>query len=165
MDILKFYFYFNFLRDILILIQILFIIYLSFKKIKEDVEGGLLFLFKFFLTFLLVFFFVSYLKTNFPEARPISLYFSGLEKNDSFPSRHSAFSFSFSFLLLDLSFKSFILSFIISIFIALFSILSFSHWPFDVFFGFLIGLIIAFFSQQISYLFHRFYIHKFKPKT
>jgi hypothetical protein len=43
MDVLKFYLYFNFLRDILILIQILFIAYLNFRKIKEDVESGLFF--------------------------------------------------------------------------------------------------------------------------
>lgn len=165
MDVLKFYLYFNFLRDILILIQILFIAYLNFRKIKEDVESGLFFLFKFFLTFIIVFFLVSYLKTTFPEVRPISHYFPGLEENDSFPSRHTALSFSFSFLLLDLSLKYFILSFVISIFIAIFSLLSFSHWPLDILFGFLIGFIIAMISQELSYLFHRLYVHKFKPKT
>ncbi len=165
MDVIKFYLYFNFLRDILILIQILFIAYLGFKKIKEEVEAGLFFLFKFFLTFIIIFFLVSYLKTSFPEMRPISYYFPGLEKDDSFPSRHTALSFSFSFLLLDLSLKYFILSFIISIFVALFSLLSFSHWPLDIFFGFLIGFMTAIISRELSYLFHRFYIHKFKPKT
>jgi len=165
MDVLKFYLYFNFLRDILILIQILFIAYLSFKKIKEEVVSGLFFLFKFFLTFIIVFFLVSYLKANFPEIRPISYYFPGLEKDDSFPSRHTAISFSISFLLLDLSLKYFILSFVVSIFVALFSLFSFSHWPLDVFFGFLIGFIIALISREFSYFFHRLYVHKFKPKA
>ena len=165
MPSLKFFLFLDFLRDILILIQVLLIFYLILKRFSKDPKSGLFLLFQFFFLSLSIFLIVNYLKTNYPYLRPISYYFEERQQFDSFPSSHSAFSFAYSFFLLPINFNFFIFSFFISIFIAILSVLSLAHWPMDVFFGFFIAFFITLIIKEISYSFHRFYFHNRKEKT
>lgn len=165
MDVFKYYQLLNFIRDILILLQILFIFYLGLKEIKKDTRNGLFFLFKFFFVFTFIFLLINFLRATFPEPRPISYFFPSFQTKDSFPSAHTALSFSLTFLLLSYNFRDFIFSLIISILIAVLSIVSLAHWPQDVIYSFLIGFLLGLVLQEALNFFHRFYTHKLKPKS
>lgn len=165
MTIFTYFYLLNLLRDILILSQILIIFYLGLKEIRKNYKSGFIFLFKFFILFLFIFLIVGFLKEKFPETRPLSYLGLGFEDKNSFPSRHTALSFTLTFLLFYYDFKIFLFSLVISILIAVLSIVSLAHWPQDVIFGFLIGFLASLIFQESLNFFHRLNTHKFKPET
>lgn len=165
MNLIDFYYYFNLFRDILILIQILLVLSLIFRKMKENVNTGLIIYGKFIFLTLVISFLLFFFKNTFPSLRPISYLVPNLILNDSFPSGHALFSFSYTFFVMPLSFRFFIFSLIISVLISIFSIISFSHFLIDIIFSIFLAIFIAIISQEILYFFHRFYVHYFKKKT
>ena len=122
--------YFNFLRDLLLFLQLILIIVfiLSSKKWKYL----LYYLTIFLLAFLLTVFFEIY----FPSLRPIGTSF------DSFPSRHTLISFALSLTLISQNLKLGIFSLALTILIAILSVLSLRHWLIDVIFGFIFGFLV-----------------------
>jgi membrane-associated phospholipid phosphatase len=143
--------YFNFLRDLFLALQILIVIFISFHS--RNFRYFIYYFSIFISAFLLAIFFNTY----FPSPRPIG----GL---DSFPSKHTLISSSLSFGLIFQDLKFGLLSFALTILIALFSFLSLKHWPIDILFGFLFGFLIFFILQKSLNLFNRFNSNQQKNK-
>ncbi len=151
--------YFNFLRDFFLALQI-FLIFISLIILKKK---GLFFYY--LLIFLLAFFLTEFFKTYLPSARPISFYFSDSQRFDSFPSSHTTISVALSLALITQHFRYGILSLILTFLIALFSWFSLRHWPIDIFFGFVFGLVVFLIGREILYFFNRLYFQKFPKKS
>lgn len=161
----KVYQFLNIIRDILILSQTLIVLSLVFRRMKHNLRSGLILYIKFII---LTFFLISLLlifKQTFPSLRPISYFIPDLILNDSFPSGHTLLSFAYTFFVLPLSARFFVISLIISILIAILSIISLSHFLIDVIFSSFLAIFLALISQEILYFFHRFYVHYLKKKT
>jgi membrane-associated phospholipid phosphatase len=124
--------YFNILRDILLVLQLFIIIIFIFysRNWKNFSYYFIIFIFTIIFTFLI--------KSYFPVLRPNGLSF------DSFPSSHTAISSALSFALIWQNLKLGIFSFILTFLIIILSIISLSHWPIDIFFGFIFGFLIFF---------------------
>jgi membrane-associated phospholipid phosphatase len=144
--------YFDFLRDVLIALQIIMVIFflLSSRKLKNLIYYSLIFV----LAFLLAILFETY----FPSPRPIG----GL---DSFPSRHTLISTALSFGLIYQDLKWGIFSFVITFLIGLLSLISLRHWLIDIIFGFIFGFLLFVIIQKFLNFFDRFDINKSQNKT
>ena len=144
--------YFDFLRDLLLLFQLILIIGFIFvsKKWRYIFYYSLIF----FLTFLLATFFKIY----FPSPRPIGTSF------DSFPSRHTLISFALSLTLISQNLKLGIFSLALTILIAILSVLSLRHWLIDVIFGFIFGFLVFWIINKLLKLFNWFDINQRQDK-
>jgi undecaprenyl-diphosphatase len=134
--------FFELLRDILLLILFFIsLVYITLKKKKNLI-------FKFLFILFFVFLVTQILKIFFPTSRPISFY---IKKKilGSFPSRHMAYASSLSFFLIKENFYLGIICLFISIFIGYFSLFSLAHFPFDIFGGIVIGILIELFTDLV----------------
>jgi membrane-associated phospholipid phosphatase len=144
--------YFDFLRDLFLALQISIVIFITFRF------HNFKYFIYYFSIFILAFLLATFFKTYFPLPRPIGGF-------DSFPSRHTLISSALSFGLIFQDLKSGLLSFALTILIALFSFLSLKHWPIDILFGFLFGFLIFFVFQKLLNLFNWFNPNQQKDKT
>lgn len=140
---------FDIWRDILFVFQIFVAGYylISSKNYKKFLQ--------YFLVLIVGISVASLIKLAFPTLRPISLYFSEKIYYDSFPSRHTMTSTILSFLLIFDNLKIGILSFALTILIAIFSYLSLMHRFIDIAVGFLLGFLIVFIFKKLDYIFSK----------
>lgn len=132
-----FFFFIDFLRDLLLYLQI-------------GILGYFLILNKNFKSFLIslsllaaILIIGNFLKSFYSYPRPLTLYFpEGYSSFGTFPSLHTMTSFTISLILLVKNIKLGLLSITLTILVAIFSVLSFQHWLKDVLFGMLISLLI-----------------------
>lgn len=149
-----FIFHLSFLRDFILVIQILiFITYLIAVKKFETLK-----LFVFLLIFSYLIAFSLSLVINYP--RPLTYYFNLNYFFSSFPSRHTMISTLIVLILLNENYLLFLISIIFLILVAYLSWLSFLHWPGDIIGGFILALIIFYFLN----FFQRLDLHQFKKK-
>lgn len=143
---------FDLWRDIFLFLQVaIFLFYLlSLKNYKKILI--------YFLIFSISFLIVHLIKKIFPSLRPISVYFPEKIYYNSFPSGHTSASTVLSFLLIFDNFKLGIFSFILTIFISLFSYFSLMHRTIDIIVGFLIGFLVVFLYKKIHYIFSKLLI-------
>lgn len=102
----------------------------------------------------------EWVKITFPEIRPISYYLpaetlaqAGLPAQpyfDSFPSRHTLVASILGFLILPHHFELGAGFVFISILVGLLRWLSLNHWPIDVLVGWLLGMLIAIFVNELT---------------
>lgn len=139
---------FDLLRDILIFFQI-FLVLFTFLFSKKKL------IFVYLLFFLLAFLISQFFSYFFPSLRPITYYFNQPYLTDSFPSKHTFLSTVSSLFIFNYNPFLGIISFITTIFIALFSYLSLMHWPIDIFSGLLLGIVLYFLLKKLLNFFFR----------
>lgn len=127
--------YFNFLRDLLLMLQLFLVLFLILKTKNKYL------LFNYFLSIIIAFLITQFLKNYFLKLRPLS-YVSPFKSFDSFPSQHVTLSFISSLFLIFQNLRYGILSLVLTSLIAIFSWLSLRHWIIDIFGGFIIGFLI-----------------------
>lgn len=146
-SVINAFFLFGILSDLLLILEGLLIAFFIFKSKQKN-----FWFFFFFLSFFFSFLLATVLKIAFPEQRPLATL--GIkEEYDSFPSRHALISSTLAFSSLYLNPKLGVINILISVLIGLFRILGYYHWPWDVFAGFLLGLIVTLLLKE-------FYLNK-----
>lgn len=154
---------FNFLRDFFILLIFIFSLGSIVTNFFYSKKLNRLYLFELIITIILSFVIVNLLKNNISSIRPLSFFLASADqKFDSFPSLHTTFGFSIAFITLISNLQLGLLLLVLSIWVALLSWLSLSHWPIDIIAGLIISLIITYFTFWITQSFLRFYTKKRK---
>lgn len=114
-------------------------------------------LFELGFSLIITIFLTSLIKTNYPIERPITFFYPGEQLLDSFPSRHTAISFSISTVIFNNYPEWGLFLFLVSILVALFSWISLSHWPLDIITGGFLGFFVSIIVLELSKMFIRFY--------
>jgi membrane-associated phospholipid phosphatase len=148
----------NFLRDLIILIQFLiFVLYsLKIKKIYYFIYLVILLFIGFGVIFLI--------NKQFPTLRPFYFCLPYFVRFDSLPSGHTFSSFIITLVILKNNLNLGIVSFLLTLIIAILSFFSLRHWPLDIFVSFLLGYFIFFLGEKILHFFNRTNINQRKDK-
>lgn len=129
--------FFGLLSNLFLILEIVLLIFFAWRSKKRAYWLSF-----FFLSFFFAFILATFLKFAFPYPRPLTVV--GLENlYDSFPSRHTLIASSLAFSSFYFYPKLGLINILIAILIGLFRVLGLHHWFWDIFAGFLLGLIVT----------------------
>jgi len=148
----------NFLRDVIILIQIFIVILYFFSNRKF-----------YYFIYLLILIFIGFeviflINSQFPTLRPLYFCLPDFVRFDSLPSRHTFSSFIITLVVLKNNLSLGIISSIFSLIISILSFFSLRHWLIDILFAFILGFLIFFLGEKFLHFFNRFNINQRKNK-